>query len=72
MSDLMQGGSGYARKITYEWIILENVENSIIIDQYYGIKDSKEGVWSWLCIHIIISYKFQQLFVITDLKYLWK
>jgi len=63
MSNLIQGGSGYARKITYEGIILENVKNSIIIDQYYGLKDPKKGVWSWLCIHIIISYKFQQLFI---------
>jgi len=44
MSNLIQGGSGYARKITYEGIILENVKNSIIIDQYYGLKDPKKGV----------------------------
>ncbi|KAK7382786.1 hypothetical protein VNO80_01855 [Phaseolus coccineus] len=36
------GGSGYARKITYEEIILEDVQNSIIIDQYYGIKTPNE------------------------------
>jgi len=38
----MQGGSGYARKITYEEIILEDVQNSIIIDQFYGIKTPNE------------------------------
>ncbi|ESW06321.1 hypothetical protein PHAVU_010G038100 [Phaseolus vulgaris] len=36
------GGSGYARKITYEEIILEDVQNSIIIDQFYGIKTPNE------------------------------
>ncbi|QCE04608.1 polygalacturonase [Vigna unguiculata] len=36
------GGSGYARKITYENIILQDVKNSIIIDQYYGIKTLSE------------------------------
>ncbi|ESW06319.1 hypothetical protein PHAVU_010G037900 [Phaseolus vulgaris] len=36
------GGSGYARKITYEGIILKDVKNSIIIDQYYGIKTPNE------------------------------
>ncbi|XP_024628082.1 probable polygalacturonase At3g15720 [Medicago truncatula] len=30
------GGSGYARHITYDQIILVNVKNSIIIDQYYN------------------------------------
>ncbi|XP_076895094.1 putative polygalacturonase At3g15720 [Bidens hawaiensis] len=30
-----QGGSGYARDITFENIILHNVENPIIIDQFY-------------------------------------
>ncbi|XP_047181515.1 probable polygalacturonase At3g15720 [Vigna umbellata] len=32
------GGSGYARKITFEDIMLQDVQNSIIIDQYYNIK----------------------------------
>jgi len=40
----MQGGSGYARKITFEEIILQNAKNSIIIDQYYGIKTLSEMV----------------------------
>ncbi|WJX43889.1 galacturonan 1,4-alpha-galacturonidase [Trifolium repens] len=30
------GGSGYARKITFEQIQLTNVKNAIIIDQHYG------------------------------------
>ncbi|WJX49928.1 hypothetical protein P8452_36303 [Trifolium repens] len=30
------GGSGYARKITFEQIHLTNVQNAIIIDQHYG------------------------------------
>ncbi|KOM58509.1 hypothetical protein LR48_Vigan11g154300 [Vigna angularis] len=29
-----EGGSGYARKITFEDIMLQDVQNSIIIDQY--------------------------------------
>jgi hypothetical protein len=33
----LQGGSGYARQITFEQIILVNVMNPIIIDQYYNI-----------------------------------
>ncbi|CAJ1948708.1 unnamed protein product [Sphenostylis stenocarpa] len=37
------GGSGYARKITFEEIILQDVKNSIIIDQYYGNKNQSEG-----------------------------
>ncbi|CAN8245153.1 unnamed protein product [Cochlearia groenlandica] len=32
------GGSGYAKNITFEDIILINTENPIIIDQYYGCK----------------------------------
>eukprot|EP00253_Pinus_taeda_P015159 PITA_15159 len=30
-----QGGSGYARNITFEDIVVDNVKNLIIIDQYY-------------------------------------
>ncbi|XP_027190499.2 probable polygalacturonase At3g15720 [Cicer arietinum] len=30
------GGSGYARKITFDQIYLQNVSNPIIIDQHYG------------------------------------
>ncbi|KAJ0736338.1 putative endo-polygalacturonase [Helianthus annuus] len=30
-----QGGSGYARDITFEKIFLHNVNNPIIIDQHY-------------------------------------
>nr|KYP34758.1 putative polygalacturonase At3g15720 family [Cajanus cajan] len=32
------GGSGYARKITFDQIILKNAQNPIIIDQNYGVK----------------------------------
>ncbi|KAL2319400.1 hypothetical protein Fmac_028369 [Flemingia macrophylla] len=32
------GGSGYARNITFDQIILRDAQNPIIIDQYYGIK----------------------------------
>jgi len=34
----LQGGSGYARKITFEQIQLSNVKNPIIINQYYRLK----------------------------------
>ncbi|CAA7024024.1 unnamed protein product [Microthlaspi erraticum] len=34
------GGSGYARKITFHGITLDNVENPIIIDQHYNNGDS--------------------------------
>ncbi|KAF8400675.1 hypothetical protein HHK36_013975 [Tetracentron sinense] len=30
-----QGGSGFARKITFQNVLMENVSNPIIIDQYY-------------------------------------
>ncbi|KAK7350500.1 hypothetical protein VNO77_09194 [Canavalia gladiata] len=36
-------GSGYARKITFEEIILVKAQNPIIIDQYYGILDAVDG-----------------------------
>ncbi|OMO93049.1 Glycoside hydrolase, family 28 [Corchorus capsularis] len=36
-----QGASGYARKISFEHITLENVENPIIIDQHYEDKSKK-------------------------------
>nr|XP_027190498.1 probable polygalacturonase At3g15720 [Cicer arietinum] len=35
------GGSGYARKITFDQIYLQNVSNPIIIDQHYGVKVSE-------------------------------
>ncbi|XP_020207978.1 probable polygalacturonase At3g15720 [Cajanus cajan] len=34
------GGSGFARKITFDHIILNNAQNPIIIDQNYGVKRS--------------------------------
>nr|XP_004510272.1 probable polygalacturonase At3g15720 [Cicer arietinum] len=37
------GGSGYARKITFEQINLINVTYPIIIDQHYGVKDETES-----------------------------
>ncbi|CAJ2654844.1 unnamed protein product [Trifolium pratense] len=37
------GGSGFARKITFEQIQLTNVKNAIIIDQHYGIKIDAES-----------------------------
>ncbi|WJX88743.1 hypothetical protein P8452_70795 [Trifolium repens] len=37
-TNIYKGGSGYARKITFEQIKLTNVKNAIIIDQHYGIK----------------------------------
>jgi len=33
----LQGGSGYARQITFEHIVLVNVMNPIIIDQAYTL-----------------------------------
>ncbi|WVZ16910.1 hypothetical protein V8G54_009892 [Vigna mungo] len=36
------GGLGYARKITFEEIILQDAQNSIIINQYYNIKTLSE------------------------------
>ncbi|XP_014515462.2 probable polygalacturonase At3g15720 [Vigna radiata var. radiata] len=36
------GGSGYARKIMFEEIILQDAKNSIIIDQHYGFKTLSE------------------------------
>ncbi|MED6136836.1 hypothetical protein PIB30_059486 [Stylosanthes scabra] len=38
-----QGGSGYARKITFEDIIFEKAENPIIIDQQYGVIVNTNG-----------------------------
>jgi hypothetical protein len=35
LSNFLQGGSGYAKRITFEKIILVNVKNPIIIDQNY-------------------------------------
>lgn len=32
---LLQGGTGFVRKITFENVWMENVSNPIIIDQYY-------------------------------------
>ncbi|OMO88441.1 Glycoside hydrolase, family 28 [Corchorus olitorius] len=37
-----QGASGYARKISFEHIRLENVENPIIIDQHYEDKSKRK------------------------------
>ncbi|XP_010497211.2 PREDICTED: probable polygalacturonase At3g15720, partial [Camelina sativa] len=38
-----QGGSGYARMITFHGITLDNVENPIIIDQLYNGGDSDKA-----------------------------
>ncbi|KAL1202527.1 putative polygalacturonase [Cardamine amara subsp. amara] len=38
-----QGGSGYARMITFHGITLDNVENPIIIDQLYNNGDSDKA-----------------------------
>jgi hypothetical protein len=35
LSNFLQGGSGYAKRITFEEINLVNVKNPIIIDQQY-------------------------------------
>jgi hypothetical protein len=35
LSNFLQGGSGYAKRITFEEINLVNVKNPIIIDQHY-------------------------------------
>ncbi|XP_009146201.1 probable polygalacturonase At3g15720 isoform X1 [Brassica rapa] len=37
------GGSGYARRITFNGITLDNVENPIIIDQHYNNGDSDKS-----------------------------
>lgn len=34
-SQILKGGSGFASKITFQNILMENVSNPIIIDQYY-------------------------------------
>lgn len=34
----LQGGSGYARNITFEQIQLSNVKNPIVINQFYRAK----------------------------------
>jgi hypothetical protein len=34
-SIFLQGGSGYAKRITFEEIILVDIKNPIIIDQHY-------------------------------------
>lgn len=32
---LLQGGSGFVKKVSFENVWMENVSNPIIIDQYY-------------------------------------
>ena len=39
----IQGGSGYARRITFSGITLDNVENPIIIDQHYNNGGSEKN-----------------------------
>ncbi|GAA0178545.1 hypothetical protein LIER_29851 [Lithospermum erythrorhizon] len=55
-----QGGSGYAKKITFQNIRMENVSNPIIIDQYYC--DSKVP-----CSNQTLSVKIQDISFI-DIK----
>ncbi|KAG9129971.1 hypothetical protein Leryth_007086 [Lithospermum erythrorhizon] len=55
-----QGGSGYAKKITFQNIRMENVSNPIIIDQYYC--DSKVP-----CSNQTLSVKIQNISFI-DIK----
>ncbi|XP_004498427.2 probable polygalacturonase At3g15720 [Cicer arietinum] len=38
------GGSGYAKHITFDQIILQNVKNPIIIDQNYGVDNEATNV----------------------------
>uniref|UniRef100_A0A803KSV4 Polygalacturonase n=1 Tax=Chenopodium quinoa TaxID=63459 RepID=A0A803KSV4_CHEQI len=53
---IINGGNGYARQITYEDIILENVQNPIIIDQYYCISYSNCANQDYRHILFIVAY----------------
>jgi len=57
LSNILQGGSGYAKRITFEQIILGNVKNPIIIDQGYKISPQVH-ISLYIIIHIIISCHF--------------
>jgi len=57
LSNILQGGSGYARRITFEQIILSNVKNPIIIDQGYKVSP-RVRISLYITIHIIISCHF--------------